>query len=1013
MSSADDNARGGSGDGPGGRDDAWTALAEARRRGAGRRRWLMLGVALFLGYLAIRFGARLWTEKLWFDAIGYSQVFRNEMLARTGLFIAGFLLTAGLVWLSMRLAYRHRPFLPPGSIEPDAMERYRALVEPARSTAFNGIPILIGLFGAGVAGSQWKTFLLWWNRTDFGVKDPKFGRDIGFFVFSLPWWQLVTALLTMVLIFALVAAVVVHYIYGGISLTREPGSRFTSAARLHLSLAAAGLVLVRAAAYWLDRYALTTKDARLITGIDYTADHAQIPTKTVLAVAAVLCAGMFIATIWTRTWRLPVIGLSSMVVLTLVLSAIYPTIIANFKVNPNARALESPYIAHNIKATKQAYGITNLVATNQQPETAAKPAERRKDAAAIPGIRLVDPYIISPTFRQYEGQKQYYQFADVLDVDRYKVDGKETDVVVGVRELDQSGIPAGQRNWVNEKTVYTHGYGVVAAYGNQRGDEGQPNWLASTMPQQSKVGKFEPRVYFGEMSPNYSIVGGPEGAAPAELDYPDSSTGGERRTTYAGNGGVALGGVFRKLAYAAKYQEYNFLFSDSINEQSRILDVRNPSDRVKKVAPWLTVDGDPYPIMAGGRIQWVIDGYTTSARYPYSQMSSLDSSTEDSITNNADNVRSIREGSINYIRNSVKATVDAYDGSVKLYAWDEQDPVLKVWRKSFGGTVLPLSQMPTAVREHVRYPEDLFKVQREILGKYHVSDPATFFSGTDFWQVPADPTRAGSGQQPPYYLSISMPGVQQPTYSLTSSYIPVSSGGQSRQNLAAYLAVDSDATPRPGQPNGSYGTMRLWTMPRNVTIKGPAQFQNDVNTSNEASTTFPQTLSVFMQANGDRVQRGNLLTLPLAGGLLYVQPIYVKASGTTGFPLQRAVVVQFGNKLAWGVTLENALDDLFGASAAGSDDDDKQPDQSDTVDKALADANSAWTRGQDALKKGDLAGYQKAMNEMKAALDRAVRLNGAAGTPTQPSASPSPSPSPSPSAPATARPSAAPASATR
>ena len=966
------------------RDETWGALDETRRRTARiRRRWLAIVGVLVVGYLVLRLGVRLWTEKLWFDAAGYSIVFRNELLAKGGMFSAGFVLTAGLVWASIVLAYRHRPFLAPSSVDLDSMERYRALIEPARQVAFGGAPILIGLFGGTVAASQWKTFLLWWNRVDFGVRDPNFGRDIGFFVFSLPWWQLVTSLLTMALVFALVAGVVVHYIYGGISLTREPGSRFTAAARVHLSIAAAGLVLVRAATYWLDRYALTTKDSRLITGIDYTADHAQIPTKTVLAVAALLCAALFVATIWTRTWRLPVIALASMVVLTIALSGVYPMIINNFKVKPNARALESPYIARNIQATKQAYGLQKLVVTNEQPETDAKPTERRKDAAAIPGIRLVDPYLISPTFRQEEGQKQYYQFADVLDVDRYGVDGRETDVVVGVRELDLSGIPAGQRNWVNEHTVYTHGYGMVGAAGNQRGEDGKPVFVASKMPQDSDLGqKFEPRVYFGEMSPSYSIVGAPAGSQPSELDYPDSSTGGERRTTYQGNGGVALGGFFRKALYAVKYQEYNFLFSDSLNDKSRILDVRNPADRVKKVAPWLTVDGDPYPIVADGRIKWVIDGYTTSARYPYSQMALLDETTEDSITNNASNVRSIKEGSINYIRNSVKATVDAYDGSIKMYAWDEQDPVLKVWRASFGGTILPLSQMPADVRSHVRYPEDLFKVQREILGKYHVSDPATFFSGTDFWQVPADPTRAASGQQPPYYLSIAMPGVDRPTYSLTTSYIPVGS----RQNLSAFLSVDSDATPRPGAPNGSYGTMRLWTMPRNVTIKGPAQFQNDVNTSNEASTTFPQTLSVFMQANGDRLQRGNLLTLPLAGGLLYVQPIYVKASGTTGFPLQRAVVVQFGEKLAWGVTLENALDDLFGASGDSGSEQKPPTQEGDTATKALDDAQKAWDRGQAALKKGDLAGYQKAMNEMKAALDRAVRLQK-----PEPTATPSPS----------------------
>lgn len=976
-------------------EESWRVLDDvhARRRRL-RRRWSLAVVLVLGGYVLLKMWAQLWTEKLWFDSVGYTEVFRNEWLAKSAMFVGGFLVTSGLIWLSIRLAYRHRPFLPPAAVDRDAMERYREAIEPARPLAFRAVPLLFGLFGATVAGSQWQTLLLWWNGTSFGIRDPKFGLDVGFYVFSLPWWQLLTTFLTMSLVLALAAGALVHYLYGGISLTREAGTRFSAAARVHLSLGAAALVLVRAVAYWLDRFAMTTKDSRLITGIDYSADHAQIPTKTVLAVAAVLCAAMFIATLWTRTWRLPIIGLASMVVLTLALGAIYPAIIANFKVKPNERVLEAPYIARNIKATQAAYGIGSVTPTNTSPETTAKPEELRKDAAAVPGIRLVDPNLVSPTFRAYQGQKQYYQFGDVLDVDRYKINGVETDMVVGVRELDLSGIPAGQQNWVNEHTVYTHGYGLVAARGNDRGKEGEPVFTAANMPQTSQLGSFEPRVYFGETSPSYSIVGAPAGSSPAELDYPDNSTGGEKRTTYSGDGGVALGGLMRKLAYAVKYQEYNFLFSSSINDKSRLLDVRNPAERVKKVAPWLTVDGDPYPVVAGGRIQWVIDGYTTSARYPYSQLSSLSSTTEDSITTDSGNVKAIQGGAINYIRNSVKATVDAYDGTIKLYAWDANDPVLKTWRKAFGGTVLPQSKMPLAVREHVRYPEDLFKVQREMLSKYHVNDAGTFFSGADFWQVPADPTRPGGALQPPYYLSITMPGVSAPTYSLTSTYIPA---GKGRQNLAAFLAVDSDATPTPGRPTGSYGTLRLWTMPPDVTIKGPAQFQNDINTSNEASSTFPQTLSVFMQANADRMQRGNLLTLPLAGGLLYVQPIYVKASGATGYPLQRAVVVQFGDKLAWGVTLANALDDLFGTSS-GSTTPSKPPTSGDTLAKALADAQKAWTDGQAALKKGDLAGYQKAMNTMKAALDRAVKLQNGSGTSSQqpPSASPSASPTASP-----------------
>ncbi len=929
--------------------------------GRSGRRVLYTAIALLCAYLLLRLVVKIWTEALWFQSVGYSEVYRNQLLAKTGMFVGGFVVTGGLILLAIRLAYRNRPFLVPLAVERDSMERYRDTIEPLRKTAFRVVPLLFGLFGGGVATSQWQLMLLWWNRKSFGQTDPQFGQDIGFYVFSLPWWQFVVTMLTLALVLATVAGVLTMYLYGAISLTRDVGERFTPAARIQLAVSAALLLLVRAVAYWLGRYDLTTKQSRLITGVDYTAAHAQEPIKTILTVAAVLCAALFIGCIWTRSWRLPVIGVVSMVVLTIALGGVYPSLVQNFKVGPNARALESPYIARNIAATRTAYGLSNVQSITQTPQTTPTTEAKEQDAATVPGIRLIDPDLIAPTLQQSQ-LKQYYRFADLLDVDRYTVDGRPTDTVVGARELDLAGIPPGQRNWVNQHTVYTHGYGLVAVYGNQRNAEGEP--VQMDLP--AVAGAYQPRIYFGENSPSYSIVGGPKGSAPVELDYPDAK-GAEQRTTYTGGGGVALGGFLRRAAYAIKYSEYNFLFSDAINDDSRILDNRSPVTRVKKVAPWLTVDGDPYPIVADGRLQWVVDGYTTSDRYPYSQLESL-STTEDTLTQSNTNVRSGADRKVNYLRNAVKATVDAYTGKVNLYAWDTSDPILAAWRQAFGGTVQPASKMPAAVRAHVRYPADQFKLQREVLARYHVQDPSTFFSGTDIWQVPSDPTRSAGQSQPPYYLSLAMPGQATPEYSLSTSYIP--NGG--RQNLAAYLAVDSDATPSAGKPNGSYGTLRLWTMPRNTTIKGPSQFQNDLRTSNEATSTpgSEQTLSQFLANNESRVQFGNLLTLPFGDGLLYVEPLYVKSGGSTGYPLQRAVVVQFGGRMAWADTLEHALSGLFDTSSSQP----STPAATDTVPKAIADANKAWNEGQAALKRGDLGGYQAAMVRMKAALDWVAKL---------------------------------------
>jgi len=588
-------------------------------------------------------------------------------------------------------------------------------------------------------------------------------------------------------------------------------------------------------------------------------------------------------------------------------------------------------------------------------------------------------------------------------------------VVVGVRELDLSGVPTSQRNWVNDHTVYTHGFGVVAAYGNERTEDGQPVFMESDIPPTGKLGKFQPRIYFGESSPRFSIVGGPKGGPERELDYPNTSSGGEQRTTYTGGGGVAVGSFNRKFAYAVKYHDLNFLFSGSINADSRILDTRNPVDRVKKVAPWLTVDGDPYPVVEDGHVQWVVDGYTTSSHYPNSQLESLGNATSDSLTTQSNNLRSLAGGRVNYIRNSVKATVDAYTGKVTLYAWDANDPVLKAWMSAFPGTVKPMSQISSSLMSHLRYPEDLFKVQRELLTKYHVTDPGQFFQGNDQWQVPTDPSSSKAGeQQPPYYLSLAMPDQSSPTFSLTTTFIPTGD----RQNLSAFMTVDADAGSTSGKKSADYGTFRILEMPRNVTIKGPGQFQNDINSSQAVSPTTKQTLAQFLTYNkqvGSTVEEGNLLTLPVGGGLLYVEPIYVRAAGNTSFPLLKAVVVGFGDKLAWDTTLDGALNALFGGdSGATAGDSGQSPPASSTpssspsgssssssskstkpatnpeLRSALADAEQWYAQGEKDLKKGDFAAYGQDQKKLKAAIKRAVEAEGGA-TPKSSSSSPAPS----------------------
>ncbi|WP_194288561.1 UPF0182 family membrane protein [Ornithinicoccus halotolerans] len=963
---------------------------------------VVIGLLMAAGYLAT-----LWTDLLWFTEAGYRQVLTTRLLTQAALFVIAGGLSGLLVWSSLWLAYRHRPVYAPASPEQENLDRYRAALEPVRRLVFVGVPVVLGLFAGSAGAAQWQTVLLWLNRQPFGQTDPEFGIDIGFFVFTVPWLEVLVSFATLVLGLAVIAALLTHYVYGGLQL-QGPGQRTTPQARVHLAVLLALLIAVRGVAYWLERYTLMTTQHERITGMTYTDVNAVLPTRGVLAIAALLCAAFFVATIWTKAWRLPIIGLVGLVVIAVVVGGIYPSLIQSLRVRPSEAALEEPYIQRAIDATLQAYQLEDSEVQPYNAETEATPGQLRDDAATIPGIRIVDPSIVSPTFRQLQGVRNYYQFPDALDVDRYELDGETVDTVVAVRELNLDGVSEGQRNWVNDHTVYTHGFGLVAAYGNQRSSGGEPIFYQRNIPPEGELGDFEPRIYFGEYSPTYSIVGAPEDATPQELDYPDSeSETGETRNTYQGDGGVPIGSTLRQLAYAIKYRQVEILLSEQVNSESQILDHREPRERVERVAPWLRLDGNPYPAVVGDRIKWIVDGYTVTAEYPYSQMQQLGTVTTDALVTGAQNVRSIGGGDVNYIRNSVKATVDAFDGSVDLYAWDEEDPILQAWSSAFEGTVQPMSEISGELMGHLRYPEDMFKVQREIMSRYHVESAAAFFGGQDFWQVSEDPSASGDSQvsMPPYYLSIAMPGQEEPTFSLTSTFIPQGE----RQNLVGYMAVDADAGDQSGQRRDGYGQVRMLELPRDTTVMGPGQFQNEIESSNVNSEAFSPTLSQFLSLNrqqGSNVQIGNLLTLPVGGGLLYVEPVYVSAATGSSFPLQRVVVVAFGNDLAWSDTLDGALDELFGGDSgatapdegtgaeepidpgeapggqpgddgAPADDDEQteEPGGEPTGDLAgaIADIEEAYQDGKEALREGDWSGYAEAQERLQEAIDRAIQ----------------------------------------
>ncbi len=903
-----------------------------------------------------------YVDYLWFRSVDYSSVWTTLLVTRATLFFAFGLVTSLVIVANIIVAYKRRPIYVPTTVEADNLERYRAQIEPIRKLATVGIFLAIFYF-AGSAGSQfWESWLLYRNATPFGVLDPQFNRDISFFMFTLPFWQALVGWAISTLILATIAATVVHYIYGGIRpQVRE--DRTTVTARVQLSILLGAIVAIKAIAYWLDRFALATSDEGIITGLTYTDVNAVLPAKSILTGIAIICSLLFFANIIRRSWVLPAAGLALLGISSFLISGVYPALIQQFQVKPSESAKESPYIQRNIESTRAAYGLDKVEVKDYQATIDTSAGQLNNDVDTVANIRLMDPNVLSSTFRQLQQIKPYYTFTESLDVDRYMIDGKMRDMVVAVRELNIEGNP--NRNWINDHLVYTHGFGFVGAYGNAQDNDGKPVFTMGDIPPKGILGDFQPRIYFGENNPEYSIIGALKGGDQVEFDYPDdASPNGQKNYTYTGSGGVPMGSLFSRLLFAIHYQEQRILLSNLINSESKIVFNRVPRDRVAKVAPWLKLDGDPYPAIVDGKIVWIIDGYTTSAGYPYSRTVDVSGATTDALNINNNPLTAVPNSKINYIRNSIKATVDAYDGTVTLYAWDEKDPVLQTWTKAFPAVVKPRSEMSEALISHVRYPEDIFRVQRDVLSLYHVKNANAFYGGQDFWRVPRDPSTLGAnaGAQPPYFYTLKVPGEEKASFSLTTPFVP--RGG--RENLSAFAVVNSD-------PGENYGKFTVLQLQRSTNIAGPSQVASNF----EANPTVALSLSLLRQGGSD-VVLGNLLTLPVGGGLLYVQPVYVRATANTAaYPLLQKVLVSFGEKIGFDDTLRGALDQVFGGDSGSRDipGTDAQPGTGsggNDLQQALESAQRALADAQAALTRGDFAAYGKAQDRLKAAIEAAV-----------------------------------------
>jgi uncharacterized membrane protein (UPF0182 family) len=917
---------------------------------------LLIPIVIAVVLLVVAFSAfvRLYTDLLWFRSVHYSNVFDRRLVTEIVLFFLFGVLMALVVGGNILLAYRLRPAYRAISPEQQQLEALSNAFAHLRRWIFTAVVLLVGLFTGVAAANRWSTWLMWRNGVSFGITDPQFHRDVSYYAFTYPMQRFLLGMGFTAVVLSLLAVLVVAYLYGSLR-PQTPGQKVTPAARAHISVLLGVFVLLKAFAYYLDRFGLNySKRGFVDTGASYTDVHAVLPAKTILVFVALICAVLFFLNLRTRNWRLPAIAFGLMAASAVVIGGVYPLLVQQFSVRPSEADKEAPYIARNIKETRLAYGLEPSTNVQQTPYTGVAqgdPKAVRADTSTLPNIRLLDPNAIPATFQQLQGFKGFYAFPDSLDVDRYDINGTEQEQVVGVRDLNLGGLNPQQRSWINEHLVYTHGYGFVAAAGNSVQADGTPSFVESDIPPRGDLSSgFEPRVYFGETSPSFSVVGAPKGAPARELDYPSDGGNGEVNTTYRGDGGVPVGSLWRKLLYAFRFRDKNLLFSSGVNSDSQLLYIRNPTDRVKKVAPFLKLDGDPYPAVVNGRITWIVDGYTTTDGFPYAARTSLSTATTDTATQQASNVRTV-QGQVNYIRNSVKATVDAYNGTVTLYQWGGRDAVLETWKKIFPGIIKPESAISPELRAHLRYPEDLFKVQRTLLSRYHITDPHSFYAGTDYWKVPDDPTKTNPVQQPAYYLTMAMPGQTSPSFQLTSALAQ-----NNRKNMAAFVSVESD----PSSPD--YGKMTVLQLPSNTQVSGPEQVGNDFE------SYAPAAANLFaLRKGGSRVDLGNLLTLPLGGSFLYVEPVYVRSAGTTSFPTLKKVLASYNGVIAYESTVSAALDAVFGASGPSTS---KPPPSSGPPTKGggsvsaqvrslIVQLQAAQADADAALRNGDLSAYAR------------------------------------------------------
>jgi len=880
----------------------------------------------------------LYTDWLWFQEVGYEQVFLTTLSFRGALFAA--VAVAVLVFLYVNLTFAARTARSDvyWELEDQLGLPGRVVIEPLIRRF---MPVVIALisFASGLrASAHWETVLEYLNAVPFRTVDPLFGQDLSFFVFALPVWRLVTGWATTLVVGTLLLTLVVYVLQRSLALTTR-GPRLAAGARAHLLVLGAVLLALAGVGFWLDRYEVLYSPRGVVFGATYTDVHASLPVLGALAVLAGLCAAACLAQLARPGLRLVAGGVVLLVATWVVGLLLYPALLQRFRVAPNELAAERPFIVHNIRMTRQAYGLDRIVEREFPADETLDARALERNAATIRNIRLWDHRPLLRTFAQLQEIRTYYKFVDV-DNDRYTVDGEYRQLMLSPRELSYQHLQGG-RSWINEHLTFTHGYGVVVGPVNRITPEGLPEFLVKDIPPRSeRFTKVErPEIYFGELSNEYVLVR----TRSQELDYPAGDQ--NVYTSYGGAGGIPLSSFVRKLAFAARFGEVKILLANDLTPESRVLMHRSVADRVRRIAPFFQYDRDPYIVVTeAGRLVWMLDGYTTTHRYPYSEP--------------------IR-GLGNYIRNSIKATVDAYDGTVALYLADAEDPIVRTYARAFPGLLRPLDRMPADLQRHIRYPEDFFAIQARKYATYHMEDPQVFYNREDLWAVPRRSIEGRDREMEPYYTIMRLPGEAREEFILLTLFNP-----SRRDNMIAWLAARSDP------PN--YGRLIVYNFPKQKLVYGPRQIDARI----DQDPIISQQLALWNQ-RGSTVIRGSLLAIPIDQSLVYVQPLYLAASEQGALPELRRVIVAYGNQIAMEPTLEQSLSRVFGGRlaapatpAAGTPGARTEP-ATPAAGRALVQrAWELWQRSQDALRRGDWAQYgaeQKQLEETLRSLTEATR----------------------------------------